>query len=175
VSQQIHYTLHSREAEYELGPLGLDQGVSTLVWSPLAGGLLSGKYTRSSRPEDGRHVRGFKEPPVPDWERLYDIVEVINDVAALHGVSGAQVSLAWLLQRPGVASVVIGGRTLAHFEDNLKAADLALTAEDIRRLDAVSAVPLIYPYWHQSFTAADRLGPPDRVLHDQYDDGQVRG
>jgi aryl-alcohol dehydrogenase-like predicted oxidoreductase len=175
VSQQIHYTLHSREAEYELAPLGIDQGVGILVWSPLAGGLLSGKYTRSSHPEDGRHVRGFREPPVPDWERLYRIVDVINEVAALHGVSGAQVSLAWLLQRPGVSSVVIGGRTLAHFEDNLKAANLVLTAEDVRRLDEVSVAPLIYPYWHQSFTAADRLGTPDLVLHDSYDNRDARG
>src|SRR5690606_22372945 len=120
VSQQIHYTLHSREAEYELVPLGLDQGVSVLVWSPLAGGLLSGKYTRAARPESGRHVTGFREPPIPDWERLYDIVEVINAVAEEHGVSGAQVALAWLLQRPLVASVIIGGRNLEQFQDNLR-------------------------------------------------------
>ncbi|MBU1304917.1 MAG: aldo/keto reductase, partial [Alphaproteobacteria bacterium] len=152
VSQQIHYTLHSREAEYELVPLGLDQGVSLLIWSPLAGGWLSGKYTRSSTPSSGRQVTGFKEPPIYDPEKLWDIVDVINEVAGAHGVSGAQVSLAWLLQRPLVASVIIGGRNIEQFEDNLKAADLTLSADEVARLDKVSQPPLIYPYWHQSFT-----------------------
>jgi aryl-alcohol dehydrogenase-like predicted oxidoreductase len=170
VSQQIHYTLHSREAEYELVPAGLDQGVSILVWSPLAGGWLSGKYTRNSKPTDGRQVRGFREPPIYDWEHLWDIVDVVNEVAAAHGVSGAQVSLAWLLQRPLVASVIIGGRNMAQFEDNLKAIELKLTAEDVAKLDKVSQPPLIYPYWHQSFTARDRLGDADLVLHKPYMD-----
>ncbi|WP_374621220.1 aldo/keto reductase [Devosia sp.] len=165
IAQQIHYTLHSREAEYELIPLGLDQGVGVLVWSPLGGGWLSGKYTRHTRPESGRQVTGFREPPIHDWDRLWDIVDVINEVAAAHGVSGAQVSLAWLLQRPLVASVIIGGRTTAQFEDNLGAAGLKLAPDEIARLDKVSQPPLIYPYWHQSFTAQDRLGPADLVLH----------
>lgn len=168
VAQQIHYTLHSREAEYELIPLGLDQGVSLLVWSPLGGGWLSGKYTRHTRPESGRQVTGFREPPIYDWDKLWDIVDVINDVAAGHGVSGAQVSLAWLLQRPLVASVIIGGRTTAQFEDNLAAANLKLTADDVARLDKVSQPDLIYPYWHQSFTASRRLGPADLSLHAPY-------
>jgi aryl-alcohol dehydrogenase-like predicted oxidoreductase len=168
VSQQIHYTLHSREAEYELVPLGLDQEVGILVWSPLAGGLLSGKYTRSSRPESGRHVIGFKEPPVPDWERLYDIVDVVNAIAGERGVSGARVSLAWLLQRPGIASVIIGGRNIGQLEDNLGTVDLELSADEVFRLDKVSQPPLIYPYWHQSFTATDRLGAADLVLHRPY-------
>ena len=165
IAQQIHYTLHSREAEYELIPLGLDQGVGVLVWSPLGGGWLSGKYTRHTRPESGRQVTGFREPPIYDWDRLWDIVDVINEVAAAHGVSGARVSLAWLLQRPLVASVIIGGRTTAQFEDNLGAAGLKLAPDEIARLDKVSQPPLIYPYWHQSFTAQDRLGPADLVLH----------
>ncbi|MBN9304594.1 MAG: aldo/keto reductase [Devosia sp. 67-54] len=171
VSQQIHYTLQAREAEYELVPLGLDQGVSVLIWSPLGGGWLSGKYTRNSQPESGRQVSGFREPPITDWDKLWDIVDVINDVAAAHGVSGAQVSLAWLLQRPLVASVIIGGRRIEQFEDNLKAAHLQLTAEEVARLDKVSQPPLIYPYWHQSFTATDRLGAADLALHRPYLEG----
>lgn len=171
VSQQIHYTLHSREAEYELVPLGLDQGVGILVWSPLAGGWLSGKYTRNTRPESGRQQTGFKEPPIYDWDHLWDIVDVVNEVAKAHGVSGAQVSLAWLLQRPLVASVIIGGRNFSQFEDNLKAVDLKLGADEIARLDKVSQPPLIYPYWHQSFTATDRLSPADLALHQAYLEG----
>jgi aryl-alcohol dehydrogenase-like predicted oxidoreductase len=168
VSQQIHYTLHSREAEFELVPLGLDQGVSIMVWSPLAGGWLTGKYTRNSKPTDGRQVRGFKEPPIYDAERLWDIVDVINEVAGNHGVSGAQVALAWLLQRPLVATVIIGGRNIQQFEDNLKAVDLKLSAEDIAKLDKVSQLNLPYPYWHQSFTANDRFGSADLALHQPY-------
>jgi aryl-alcohol dehydrogenase-like predicted oxidoreductase len=168
VSQQIHYTLEAREAEYELIPLGLDQGVSLLIWSPLAGGWLSGKYTRATAPDSGRHVSGFKEPPIYDWDHLWNIVDVLNDVAAAQGVSGAQVALAWLLQRPLVASVIIGGRTLAHFEDNLKAATLLLTADQIARLDQVSQPNLLYPYWHQNWTSSDRLGPADLALHAPY-------
>ena len=168
VSQQIHYTLQAREAENELVPLGLDQGVSILVWSPLAGGWLSGKYTRDTAPDSGRHVSGFKEPPIHDWDHLWNIVDVVNEVAAAHGVSGAQVALAWLLQRPLVASVIVGGRNLAQFEDNLKAADLKLTADDVAKLDKVSQPPLLYPYWHQSWTASDRFGAADLALHAPY-------
>ena len=168
VSQQIHYTLHSREAEFELIPAGLDQGVSVLVWSPLAGGWLSGKYTRSSKPSDGRQVRGFKEPPIYDPEHLWKIVDVVNEVAGARGVSGAQVSLAWLLSKQIVASVIIGGRNIGQFEDNLKAAELKLTAEELGKLDAVSQPNLPYPYWHQSFTAQDRLGEADLALHRPY-------
>jgi aryl-alcohol dehydrogenase-like predicted oxidoreductase len=164
-SQQIHYTLYSREAEYELMPLTIDQGLGVLIWSPLAGGWLSGKYTRNSKPESGRHVTGFQEPPIYDVDRLWDTVDVINAVAAEHGVSGAQVSLAWLLQRPGVTSVIIGGRNQAQFEDNLKTADLTLTADQVARLDKVSELKLMYPYWHQNFTATDRLNEADLVLH----------
>ncbi|HTJ59002.1 MAG TPA: aldo/keto reductase [Devosiaceae bacterium] len=168
VAQQIHYTLQAREAEYELQPITIEEGLGILVWSPLAGGWLSGKYTRNSKPEDGRHVRGFKEPPIRDWEQLWNIVDVVNEVAKERNVSGAVVSLAWLLQRPGVSSVIVGGRTDAQFQDNLKAAELKLSAEEVARLDAVSQPPLIYPYWHQNWTASDRMGEADLVLHKPY-------
>ena len=168
VSQQIHYTLQAREAEYELIPLGLDQGVSVLVWSPLAGGWLSGKYTRDSKPEDGRQARGFKEPPIYDWEHLWNIVDVVNEVAAAHGVSGAQVALAWLLQRPLVASVIIGGRNFSQFEDNLNAIDLKLMPEEVARLDEVSRPPLLYPYWHQNWAIRSRMSPSEHAFHDPY-------
>ena len=175
VSQQIHYTLHSREAEYELVPISQDQGLGILVWSPIAGGLLSGKYRRDGRPKSGRHVGGFREPPVYDWDKLYDIIDTIVEVADGRGVSGAQVALAWLLGRPGVTSVIIGGRNQQQFEDNLKAAQLVLTAEERQKLDAVSQPPLIYPYWHQSFTAQDRLGPIDLDLIGPYAEEFKRG
>ena len=164
VSQQIFYSLQARDAEYELVPAGLDQGVSILVWSPLAGGLMSGKYRRGTEaPEGSRQLTDWKEPPVRDQEATYDVVEVLVEVAEAHGVSAAQVALAWLLQRPGVASVIVGARTDDQLADNLAAADLELSAEDVAKLDDVSKPPLIYPHWHQAKTAADRLSPADRA------------
>jgi aryl-alcohol dehydrogenase-like predicted oxidoreductase len=165
VSQQIHYTLQAREAEYELIPVSLDQGVGILVWSPLAGGLLSGKYRRDQQgPEGARHFGGWDEPPIYDSERLYDVVDVLVEIAEGHGVSAAQVALAWLLGRPGVSSVVIGARTDEQLADNLAAAELELGEDERARLDEVSAPPLIYPYWHQAKTASERLSDADLAL-----------
>jgi len=165
VSQQIHYTLQAREAEYELVPIAIDQGLGMLVWSPLAGGLLSGKYRRDQPgPETSRLLAGWDEPPVRDQDKLYDIVEVLVAVAKDRGASPAQVALAWLLDRPAVTSVIIGARTDEQLADNLGAADLTLTDEELARLEQVSRPPLLYPYWHQAKTAADRLGPADLSL-----------
>ena len=164
VSQQIHYTLQAREAEYELVPLAIDQECSILVWSPLAGGLLSGKYRRDEDASEGRHVEGWDEPPVYDTDKLYDTVDVLLDIAQDRSVSAAQVALSWLLGRPGVASIIVGARTDEQLADNLKAAELRLSDEECRRLDEVSAPPLLYPYWHQAKTASDRLGSADLPL-----------
>src|SRR3954452_2032926 len=127
VSQQIHYSLQARDAEYELVPLTIDQGVGILVWSPLAGGLLSGKYRRGQRgPEGTRALSDWNEPPVRDREALYDIVEALVEVGEAHGVSAAQVALAWLLGRPGVTALVIGARTDEQLAHNRPAADFEL-------------------------------------------------
>jgi aryl-alcohol dehydrogenase-like predicted oxidoreductase len=165
VSQQIYYSPQARDAEYEVIPAGLDGGVGVLVWSPLAGGLLSGKYRRDHPdPEVGRHLTDWDEPPVRDREQLYDIVEALVDVGEAHGVSAAQVALAYLLRKPGVASVVVGARNEQQLADNLAAADLELSDDGFAQLDDVSAPPLIYPFWHQLKTASDRLGEPDLAL-----------
>jgi aryl-alcohol dehydrogenase-like predicted oxidoreductase len=164
VSQQIYYSLEAREAEYELVPLALDQECGILVWSPLAGGLLSGKYRRDVDAPEGRHLSGWDEPPVRNPEKLYDTIEVLVEIADGRGVSAARVALAWLLGRPGVASVVVGARTEEQLADNLEAAELELSDEERRRLDEVSVPPLLYPYWHQAKTASDRLGPADLSL-----------
>ncbi|MGO9741946.1 MAG: aldo/keto reductase [Roseiarcus sp.] len=164
VSQQIHYTLQAREAEYELIPISLDQKLGVLVWSPLAGGLLSGKHRRNGAPEGTRQTAGWTEPPIADEGKLWDIVDELVAIGEARGVSAAQVALAWLLGRPAVTSVIIGGRTKAQFEDNLAAADLKLGAEERARLDKVSQPTLIYPYWHQAWTANDRLSAEDLSL-----------
>jgi aryl-alcohol dehydrogenase-like predicted oxidoreductase len=162
VSQQVYYSLQARDVEYELMPAGLDQRVGMLVWSPLAGGLLSGKYRRGQdAPEGSRHLTDWNEPPVRDEDATYDVIETAVEIAEARGVSAAQVSLAWLLGRPGISSVVVGARTDEQLADNLAAASLELTAEERARLDAVSAPPLLYPHWHQVATSADRFGPAD--------------
>jgi aryl-alcohol dehydrogenase-like predicted oxidoreductase len=169
-AQQIYYSLEARDAEYELVPLAVDQGLGILVWSPLAGGLLSGKYRRDASPDSGtRQVSGtWNEPPVRDREKLYDTIEVLADIAAGHGASPAQVALAWLLGRPAVTSVIIGARTDEQLRDNLGGASLELGADERAALDKVSAPELPYPYWHQLNTAADRLGPADLALLSQH-------
>src|SRR6185436_16109725 len=165
VSQQILYSLQAREAEYEIVPAALDQGVGIMVWSPLSGGLLSGKYRRGDEgPEGARQLTDWNEPPVPNRDQLYDVVDVLVEIADGRGVSAAQVAIAWLLGRPGVSTVVIGARTDEQLADNLAAADLVLSGEERARLDEVSAPPLIYPHWHQAKTARDRLGPPELSL-----------
>ena len=173
-AQQVYYSLEARDAEYELVPLAVDQGLGILVWSPLAGGLLSGKYRRNGSPESGtRQVSGtWNEPPVRTREKLYDTVEILVDIAGAHGASPAQVALAWLLGRPAVTSVIIGVRTDEQLLDNLGGASLLLSADERAALDKVSAPELIYPYWHQLNTAADRLGPADLALLAQYLPGE---
>jgi len=165
ISQQIHYTLEAREAEYELIPIALDQGLGVLVWSPLAGGLLSGKHRRNqAAPEGTRQLAGWTEPPIRDENRLWTIVETLVSIAENRNASAAQIALAWLLGRPAVTSVIIGGRTEAHLADNLGAADLKLTPEERTSLDQVSMLPVLYPYWHQLQTAKDRLSEADLAL-----------
>ncbi|MFI5064836.1 MAG: aldo/keto reductase [Streptosporangiales bacterium] len=165
VSQQIYYSLQARDAEYELIPAAVDQGLGVLVWSPLAGGLLAGRYRRDTRPSSGsRQLTDWNEPPVYDPDKLYDTVDVLIEVGAAHGVSAAQVALAYLLARPAVTTLVIGARTGEQLAANLAAAELKLAAAEVQRLDKVSAPTLLYPYWHQAKTARDRLSPADLTL-----------
>jgi aryl-alcohol dehydrogenase-like predicted oxidoreductase len=165
VSQQIYYSLQARDAESELVPVSLDQGLGILVWSPIAGGLLSGKYRRGvDAPSGSRHLTDWNEPPVHDEDQLYDTIEVLVEVGQEHGVSAAQVALAYTLAKPGVTSLIVGARTEEQLADNLAAADLKLGEEEMARLDKVSAQPLRYPYWHQANTSGDRLSPADLTL-----------
>jgi aryl-alcohol dehydrogenase-like predicted oxidoreductase len=165
VSTQVYYSLQERAIEHEIVPACVDQGVGVLVWSPLAGGLLSGKYRRGQRgPAGARHLTDWGEPPVHDEDKLYDVIDVLVEIAEGHGVSAAQVALAWVLRRPGVSSVIIGARTDEQLADNLRATELTLGDEELRRLEEVSRSPLPYPFWHQARTAADRLGPADLTL-----------
>ena len=150
VSQQIYYSLQARDAENELIPIAIDEGLGVLVWSPLAGGLLSGKYRRGQdAPEGTRRFEGWTEPPVNDEDRLYDTVDVLVEIGQGYGVSAAQVALAYTLAKPAVTSVIVGARTEEQLRDNLAAAELTLTADELDRLDTVewgaAALPLLAP------------------------------
>jgi aryl-alcohol dehydrogenase-like predicted oxidoreductase len=163
VVQQIHYTIEARDAEFELMPISVDQGLGIQVWSPIAGGLLSGKFRKGVTPELSRHVNDWGEPPIRDENRLYAIIDALVKVGDGRGVSAAQVAFAWAAGRPGVSNIIIGARTEAQLKDNLASASLVLTAEERKLLDDVSLLPLQYPYWHQ-LNAASRLGPADLSL-----------
>lgn len=165
VSQQVYMSLQERSAEYEIVPSALDQGLGLLIWSPLAGGLLSGKYRRGQAPPDGARLAGeWSEPPVYDEDKLYDTIETLVAVAEDRGVSPAQVAIGWLLTRPGVSTVITAARTETQLADNLGAASLELTDDELSRLEAVSRPPLIYPFWHQYASANDRLSAADLSL-----------
>ena len=148
IAQQVNYSLVARDVEHELVPMGLDQGVGLMAWSPLHFGLLSGKFRRDARPSETR-INQLDPPGTVDLERLYRIVDVLIDVGQQRGVSAAQVALNWVMHKPGVDTVVIGARNEEQLRDNLAAAGWRLTAEEMARLDEVSALPEPYPYWHQ--------------------------
>lgn len=156
VSQQINYSLIARDAEHELIPLGLDQGIGVLVWSPLQFGLLSGKFRRDGATPSGSRLAQLEAPGTIDYDRLYRIVDSLDRIAGERGVSVAQVALNWLTRKPGVASVILGARNEAQLRDNLSAATWELSDEEVRQLDEVSALPLPYPYWHQRKWGAER-------------------
>ncbi len=143
---QAYYSIAGRDLEREIIPLVEDQGLGVMVWSPLAGGFLSGKFTREKKGDNASRRTVFDFPPV-DKERAYDIVDAMAPIARAHDVSVARVALAWLLQRKGVMSVIIGAKTIEQLNDNLAAADLALSAEEIATLDSASALKPEYPGW----------------------------
>ncbi len=146
VSTQSYYSIAGRELERETIPLVEDQHLALLPWSPLAGGLLSGKFTRDGDTDPEARRVSFDFPPV-DKARGYDIIDVMRDVAGAHGVSVAQVALAWLLHQPAVTSVIIGAKRLDQLNDNLGSVDLTLTPDELDRLNAISALPVEYPAW----------------------------
>ena len=167
ICQQIHYSLQAREAENELIPIGISEKIGTIVWSPLAGGLLTGKFRRGeSGPSGSRHFeRKWKNPPIYDEEKLYDIIDVIIEISQQRSIPPSQVSLAWLLSRPTVASLTVGGRNEEQFKENIPASDLILTDEELGKLNEVSRPNLLYPYWHQQFMGKERFSEADLGLH----------
>src|ERR1700737_4765134 len=161
---QAYYSIAGRDLEREIVPLLESEKVGLLVWSPLAGGLLSGKFSRANqKPADSR--RTDYDFPLVDKERTWKILDVMTPIAKAHGCSPARVSLAWLLAKPVVTSVIIGAKRLDQLQDNLTAVELKFTQDELRQLDEVSALAPEYPGWVLPFQGADRLEPIDRLEH----------
>jgi len=153
---QSYYSLAGRDLEREMIPLLKDQGLGLLVWSPLAGGFLSGKFTRDAGDDTARRAK-FDFPPV-NKEKGFDVLDVAKAIADRHGVSVAQVAIAWILANRTVTSVIIGARKPAQLDDNLKAVDVRLSAEDLKALDEVSKLTTEYPAWMENLGTDRRPG-----------------
>jgi aryl-alcohol dehydrogenase-like predicted oxidoreductase len=155
-SVQAYYSIASRDLEREIIPMCQDQNVGVLVWSPLAGGLLSGKYTRDNQtPEDSRRST-FDFPPV-NKEHAFNCIEIMSKIASEHNVSVAQVALSWLLSKESVTSVIVGAKKLSQLEDNIAATNLSLSSEELRSLDEVSELTEEYPGWMVKRQSSDRM------------------
>jgi aryl-alcohol dehydrogenase-like predicted oxidoreductase len=159
VTHQVYYSLTDRDFEWELMPLGADQNIGTLVWSPLAGAKLSGKVGRNKKPPADSRSATDASWEVPE-ERLFAITDALESISAEIGHSIPRIALAWLLSRPTVSSIVLGARNVAQLQDNLGATEVKLSGEQIAKLDQASAVRPAYPYWHQRATFRSRNPPP---------------
>jgi aryl-alcohol dehydrogenase-like predicted oxidoreductase len=160
-SLQAYYSIAGRDLEREIVPLLQDQRTGLLVWSPLAGGLLSGKYSRDNqKPEDSR--RSAFDFPLVDKERTWRILDVLRPVAQAHSTSVATIALAWILAKPFVTSVIIGAKRIDQLQQNLAAVDIQLTADEMKQLDEVSALPPEYPGWMIPFQNMNRLADVPR-------------
>ncbi len=155
---QAYYSIAGRDLERELVPLIEEEKLGLMVWSPLAGGLLSGKYSADTTPNDSRRA-SFDFPPV-NRDRAWLCVDAMRRIGDAHGVSVARVALAWLLHKTHVMSVIIGAKTVEQLDDNLAAVDLSLSSEEIATLDAVSALPSEYPGWMLERQGRNRLPLP---------------
>ena len=159
-SVQAYYTLAGRDLEREVLPMCREESLGVMVWSPLAGGLLSGKFDRKSDGPEGARRTSFDFPPV-DRERAFNVVDAMRPIAEAHVCSVARIAQTWLLQQPGITSVIIGAKTMEQLEDNLQAAYLTLTPAELETLDSASALPVEYPAWMETFQNRDRMVLPD--------------
>lgn len=158
VAHQLYYTPAAREAEYELMPAGAELGLATMVWSPLGQGLLTGQVSRNRAPAatTRQGAAGWLEPYVANKDQLWDVVDALMDIGNAHGVTAAQIALAWLRARPGVHSLVLGARNEAQLADNLASRTLVLAAEEHARIERIARPAPLYPFWHRAMWATER-------------------
>ncbi|MGV8872823.1 MAG: aldo/keto reductase [Rhodococcus sp. (in: high G+C Gram-positive bacteria)] len=167
-SNQVYYSLQDRTVEHGIVQAGLDRGVGTVVYSALAGGLLSGRYRRGVASSSGRHASAWDEPPVHDWNRVYDIVDALIAIADDREATPSQIALAWVLGRAGVSSVVVGARSTEQLSNSLDAATTTLSTQEHELLERVSRPALPYPLWHQVKLGADRMSDSERLVLQDY-------
>jgi aryl-alcohol dehydrogenase-like predicted oxidoreductase len=146
VATQNYYSIACRDIEREIVPMSVSEGISIMPWSPLAGGFLSGKYTRTNEVAGDSRRDTFNFPPV-NKEKAYDIIDVMNAIGHRHKVTAAQVALAWVLAQPGVTSVIIGAKNIAQLNDNISSAILKFSDEELKELNQVSEITAEYPAW----------------------------
>ncbi len=146
VATQNYYSIAGRDIEREIIPMSISEGISIIPWSPLAGGFLSGKYTRNKEIAGDSRRDSFDFPPI-DKNKAYDIIDLMISIGAQHKVTAAQVALSWVLRQPGISSVIIGAKNLDQLQDNLKAIDLVLTEQQMNELNEISQLPSEYPEW----------------------------
>jgi len=152
---QYFYSLAGRDIEREILPMAADQKLAVMPWSPLAGGFLSGKYTRTSEKNGNNRRDNFDFPPI-NKDKAYDIIDVIIEIGKQHNVSAAQIALAWVRQQPGVTSTIIGAKNSDQLLDNIKSTEVTLSADDLKKIDEASALPKEYPGWMVERQSADR-------------------
>ena len=165
ITQQIYYTPEAREAEYELLPAGKELGISSMIWSPLGEGLLNGKIGRDKKaPENTRQGGGWPEPWVQDQERLYQVIDALEEVAINHNASVPQIAYSWVRDRPNVGPIVIAARNEEQLKENIASFDIQLTQEEHDRIESVARPAPIYPHWHRAMSSLE-MGSPSEITY----------
>ena len=156
ISAQMYYSLLGRDLEHEVVPFVENAGIGVLVWSPLAGGFLSGKYTREYPTPEGTRRSKYQFPPI-DVEKGYDVVDVLKQIAQSYQATPAQVALAWILTKPFISSIIVGANKISHLEDNLGAVELNLSAQEVEKIEQLTAPDLLYPGWMNSMAWDEKV------------------
>lgn len=170
-AHQLYYTPEAREAEYELLPAGRELGIGNTIWSPLGEGLLTGKISRDQKAPSGtRQGGGWAEPYIKDKALLFDLVDLLKDIAASHDATVPQVVLAWIRERPNVDSVIIGARNMAQWRENVASYNLELNDEEVSQINGLTAPDALYPFWHRAMNSMERASDSEKVYLESYNE-----
>lgn len=169
ITQQIYYTPEARESEYELLPAGTELGIGNMIWSPLGEGLLNGKIGRNkTAPENTRQGGGWSEPWVQDQERLYKVIDALEEVAASHNASVPQIAYAWVRDRPNVGPIIIAARNEEQLKENIASFDIKLTQEEHDLIESAARPAPIYPLWHRAMSSFEKGSPAEMTYLQGY-------